>query len=94
MSFQPVIIVGAGLAGLACAIELQKRQIPFLILEASDAPGGRVRTDCLDGFQLDRGFQVYLTAYPEGERLLDYKELQFGRFSPGAMVRLNGNFHK
>ena len=94
MSSAPVIIVGAGLAGLACAIELQNKNIPFLILEASDGPGGRVRTDHVDGFQLDRGFQVYLTAYPEGERLLDYKKLQFGRFSPGAMVRLNGNFHR
>ena len=94
MSSEPVVIVGAGLAGLACAIELHKRQIPFLLLEASHAPGGRVRTDRLDGFQLDRGFQVYLTAYPEGERLLNYKDLQFGRFSPGAMVYLNGSFHR
>ncbi len=94
MSSDPVIIVGAGLAGIACALQLQKKNLPFLILEASDAPGGRVRTDHVDGFQLDRGFQVYLTAYPEGERLLDYKALQFGSFSPGAMVRLTGNFHR
>lgn len=82
------------MAGLACALELQKKKIPFLILETSGAPGGRVRTDIVDGFQLDRGFQVYLSAYPEGERLLDYSALQFGRFSPGAMVQLNGNFHR
>ena len=94
MNPEPVVIVGAGLAGLACALELQKNKIPFLLLEASDAPGGRVRTDIVEGFQLDRGFQVYLTAYPEGERLLDYGALQFGSFSPGAMVRLNGNFHR
>ncbi len=94
MNSQPVAIVGAGLAGLAAALELQRRNIPFQIFEASDAPGGRVRTDLVDGFRLDRGFQVYLTAYPEGQRLLDYPSLQFGRFLPGAMVRLDGRFHR
>lgn len=94
MNVEPVVIVGAGLAGLACALELHAKNIPFLVLEASDQPGGRVRTDLVEGFQLDRGFQVYLTAYPEGQRILDYDALQFGRFSPGAMVRLNGRFHR
>ncbi len=94
MNVEPVIIVGAGLAGLACALELQTKKIPFLLLEASDQPGGRVRTDFVEGFQLDRGFQVYLTAYSEGQRVLDYDALHFGRFSPGAMVRLNGRFHR
>ena len=45
------------------------------LLEASDAPGGRVRTDVVEGFRLDRGFQVMLTAYPEAKRLLDYDAL-------------------
>ncbi len=93
-STAPVAIVGAGLAGLACALELQRRQIPFRIFEASDAPGGRVRTDIVEGFRLDRGFQVYLTAYPEGPRVLDYAALRWGRFLPGALVRLNGRFHR
>jgi phytoene dehydrogenase-like protein len=56
----PVIIIGAGLAGLACALELERNSVPCHVLEASDAPGGRVRTDSLDGYLLDRGFQVYL----------------------------------
>jgi phytoene dehydrogenase-like protein len=90
----PVAIVGAGLAGLGCALELQRRNIPFQLFEASDSPGGRVRTDSVDGFLLDRGFQVYLTAYPEGQQLLDYPSLRFGRFLPGAMVRLDGRFHR
>ena len=94
MKHTPVIIVGAGLAGLACARELQARRIEFAIHEASDSPGGRVRTDLVDGFRLDRGFQVYLTAYPEGKRVLDYDALRFGRFSPGAMVRLGDRFHR
>ncbi|MFN9431449.1 MAG: FAD-dependent oxidoreductase, partial [Acidobacteriota bacterium] len=94
MNSHPVAIVGAGLAGLGCALELQRRNIPFQLFEASDSPGGRVRTDSVDGFLLDRGFQVYLTAYPEGQQLLDYPSLQFGRFLPGAMVRLDGRFHR
>ncbi|MFN9300702.1 MAG: protoporphyrinogen/coproporphyrinogen oxidase, partial [Acidobacteriota bacterium] len=94
MNSHPVAIVGAGLAGLGCALELQRRNIPFQLFEASDSPGGRVRTDSGDGFLLDRGFQVYLTAYPEGQQLLDYPSLQFGRFLPGAMVRLDGRFHR
>jgi phytoene dehydrogenase-like protein len=93
LSSKPVLIVGAGLAGLACATELHRRQIPFQLIEASDAPGGRVRTDQVDGFLLDRGFQVYLTAYPEGQKLLDYKRLQFGHFAPGALIHLNDKFH-
>jgi phytoene dehydrogenase-like protein len=94
MSTPPVAIVGAGLSGLTCALELLENGVPFQIFEASDAPGGRVRTDVVEGFRLDRGFQVYLTAYPEGKRHLDYKELQFGRFLPGAMVRHGGRFHR
>ena len=82
-----VVIIGAGVAGLCCALRLQERNIPCLILEASDAPGGRVRTDKVDGFLLDRGFQVLLTAYPEAQRLLDYKALQLRTFAPGALVR-------
>lgn len=94
MTRKPVVIVGAGLAGLACARELHNRGIEFVIHEASDGPGGRVRTDLVNGFRLDRGFQVYLTAYPEASRVLDYEALKFGRFSPGAMVRLSGRFHR
>ncbi|HSG39421.1 MAG TPA: NAD(P)-binding protein, partial [Thermoanaerobaculia bacterium] len=48
-----VVIVGAGVAGLCCALRLHEKNIPYLILEASDAPGGRVRTDKVDGFLLD-----------------------------------------
>ncbi|KAL8536119.1 hypothetical protein ACS0TY_011665 [Phlomoides rotata] len=88
-----VIVVGAGLAGLAAATRLQADNIPFLLLEASDAVGGRVRTDFLDGFTLDRGFQIFITAYPEAQKLLDYDALNLHRFYSGAKVFYGGRFH-
>jgi protoporphyrinogen oxidase len=88
------VIVGAGLAGLSCALSLQAAGLAVTLLEASDAPGGRVRTDVLEGFRLDRGFQVMLTAYPEAKRLLDYTALQLKTFQPGALVWHSGKFHR
>jgi phytoene dehydrogenase-like protein len=65
-----------------------------LILETSDAPGGRVRTDHLDGFLLDRGFQVYLDAYPKTGRLLDLVQLDLRPFKSGALLYQNGQLHR
>ena len=79
-------IIGAGLAGLSCAHALQKRGVDWTIFEASDAVGGRVRTDMVDGFRLDRGFQVYLTAYRAAGELLEYAPLNFRTFRAGAEV--------
>ncbi len=84
----PVVVVGAGLAGLACARHLTRAGVPVLVLEAEDAVGGRIRTDRLDGFLLDRGFQVFLTAYPEAAAVLDYNQLQLRPFYPGALIQL------
>ena len=83
----PVIIVGAGIAGLTCAVYLKQAGIDALLLEASDALGGRIRTDIVDGFQLDRGFQILLTAYPEAQRLLNYSALNLKLFRSGALIR-------
>jgi phytoene dehydrogenase-like protein len=91
---EPVVVVGAGLAGLACALHLGEGGVPVRLLEASDGVGGRVRTDVVDGFRLDRGFQVLLTAYPETQRVLDYAALDLKPFLPGALVRRESRFHE
>ncbi len=90
---EPVIVVGAGLAGLACARALQAAGQACVVLEASDGVGGRVRTDAVDGFLLDRGFQVLLTAYPEARVLLDYETLALRPLAAGARVRWKGEWH-
>jgi phytoene dehydrogenase-like protein len=89
-----IIIVGAGLAGLCCARVLHQAGISFLILEASDSVGGRVRTDRVEGFLLDRGFQVLQTAYPEAQAVLDYSALDLKPFYPGALVYYDGQLRR
>ena len=88
------LVIGAGLAGLTCARRLHERGLDVQILESSDRVGGRVQTDTVDGFRLDRGFQVLLTAYPETQRELDYDALDLHAFRDGALVRYNGRFHR
>ena len=81
-----VIIIGGGLSGLTAARQLHKNGIDFKLIEAADRIGGRVKTDIIEGFRLDHGFQVLLTAYPEAKRWLDYTKLNLKSFSPGAML--------
>jgi phytoene dehydrogenase-like protein len=73
---------------------LHQAGIPVLILEASDGVGGRVRTDRVEGFLLDRGFQVFQTAYPEARRVLDYRALDLKPFYPGALVYSGGRLNR
>ncbi len=82
-----VAIIGAGLAGLSCAKELKRNKINFHIFEASDSVGGRVKTDNVDGFLLDRGFQLYNPSYVEGKKILDYEKLNLKAFTPGIAIR-------
>ena len=64
-----VVVVGAGLAGLTCAIYLQRSGVEVTVLEASDRVGGRVKTDSVNGFRFDHGFQVINPNYSEIKRL-------------------------
>ena len=91
---EAVIIVGAGVAGLSCARRLMDANIPFVILEAQQRIGGRLKTDKVDGFLLDRGFQVLQTAYPEARRMLDYRRLNLKTFAPGAIIHTEGHFYR
>ena len=83
-------IVGAGLAGLAAAVTLTDRDHDVVVFEASNGVGGRVRTDVVDGYLLDRGFQILLTAYPVAQRVLDMAALDLRRFQAGSLVQLDG----
>lgn len=94
VSEPPVLIVGAGMAGLAAATDLARHRVPFRVLESGDAPGGRVRTDVVDGFPCDRGFQVFLPAYPTARRLLDYEALRLRPFNAGALIYDGERLHR
>jgi phytoene dehydrogenase-like protein len=85
-----ITIIGAGISGLTAAVYLHQKGYKIQILEASERAGGRIKTDVIDGFRLDRGFQVLLTEYPETKALLDYKKLNLKRFLPGASVLYDG----
>jgi phytoene dehydrogenase-like protein len=89
-----VVVVGAGLAGLTCAVRLHEAGRQVVVLEASDGVGGRVRTDLVDGFRLDRGFQVLLTGYPAAQRWFDLDALDLRPFSPGVTIRRAGRFRR
>ena len=89
-----VVVVGAGLAGLACARHLTAAGVEVEVREASDAVGGRVRTDLVDGLQLDRGFQVHNTGYPEAQLVLDHASLALRPFTAGALVRYGDRLHR
>jgi len=83
-----VIVVGAGLAGLTAATYLERAGLEVTVLEKSDRPGGRVKTDLIDGYRLDHGFQVINSGYSEIRKLNLLAGLDFQRISPN--IRLAG----
>lgn len=87
-------IIGAGVSGLVAAKVLEQHGFYPTLLEATDGVGGRVRTDLVDGHQLDRGFQVLLTAYPAAKKFLDLEALDLQLFKPGAVIFNQGKQDK
>ncbi|MBM7516617.1 NAD(P)/FAD-dependent oxidoreductase [Nocardioides nitrophenolicus] len=89
----PAVVVGAGLAGLAAALRLHRAGVTVVVLEAGDDLGGRVRSDVVDGFVIDRGFQVLNTAYPALRRSVDLAELDLRPLPRGVRLRRAGRLH-
>ncbi len=87
-----VVVVGGGPAGLAVAAHLSRAGCAVHVLEKDSEIGGRLRTDMVDGFRLDRGFHVLFTAYPEARRILDYTALDLRAMPSGSMVHAHGRF--
>ena len=83
-------IIGAGVSGLIAAIVLEQNGFYPTVIEATNRVGGRVKTDIIDGYQLDHGFQVLLTAYPAAQKYLDFEALDLQKFLPGAAIFKNG----
>lgn len=85
-----VVVVGAGLAGLSAAVRLAAAGVDVHVAEAAGHAGGRLATERVDGFVVDRGFQVLNTGYPRAADL-DLAALDLGWFWPGAAVRVDGS---
>jgi protoporphyrinogen oxidase len=79
-------IIGAGISGLIAAQVLENYGYAPIVIEATDRVGGRVKTDNVNEYQLDHGFQVLLTAYPAAQKYLDYEALDLQLFLPGASI--------
>jgi phytoene dehydrogenase-like protein len=84
-----VVVVGAGLAGLSAALRLAAAGVDVHVAEAAAHAGGRLATERVDGFVVDRGFQVLNTGYPRAADL-DLPALDLGWFWPGAAIRVDG----
>jgi protoporphyrinogen oxidase len=82
-------IIGAGVSGLTAALVLESNGFRPVIFEASDRIGGRLKTDLIDGYQMDHGFQVLLTAYPMAQKYLNFEQLELQDFLPGATIFIN-----
>jgi len=88
-----VVVVGAGLSGLTAAYLLQRKGYKVHVFDAASQVGGRVRTERVEGFLLDRGFHLLHTAYPEFKNFIDMKLLNVKPVYNGALIRYDGDFN-
>ena len=88
-----VAVIGAGMAGLTAAYLLQKKGYKVHVFESEGQVGGRIRTDRVEGFLLDRGLQLFHTAYPEVKNFIDVKKLNIKPIYNGALIRYDGDFN-
>lgn len=89
-----VVVVGAGLSGLVAALDLTAAGLNVAVLDRANHVGGRVSTDRVDGFVLDRGFQILNTSYPQVRRRLDLAAMGARRLTAGALVRHDGRLRR
>ena len=80
------VIIGAGLSGLACALQCQKANKSFILVEKSNRVGGRIGSVKEDGYVFDLGFQVYNTAYETTNSLISLDKISLNHFKPGAVI--------
>ena len=85
-----VHIIGGGISGLVAAQVLENHGLSPVIIDANDRVGGRLKTDAVKGFQLDRGFQVLLSSYSAAKKYLDYKSLNLQKLKAGSCVFASG----
>lgn len=81
-----IAVIGAGIAGIYCSSELINQGYEVDLYEKSGEIGGRMKTDLIEGFQVDHGFHVLQTGYEFTQKVIDYEELEFQSFEPGALV--------
>lgn len=89
-----ILVVGAGLSGLSCALALHRAERDFLLLDAAPQVGGRQRTTIRDGFTLDHGFQVVLSSYRAVSEVVDIPSLNPRWFESGALIHHSGKFSR
>lgn len=89
-----VIVVGAGVAGLAAAGHLTRAGLTVTVLEAAPTTGGRMATEKVDGFRLDRTAQLLSTSYPELRRTPGLDTLPLRPFAPGVLLHADGHHHR
>ena len=87
------VIIGAGLSGLSCAVQLEKERRDYLLVEKANRIGGRLGSLYEEGNIYDIGFQVFNTAYKNTMQLLDRDKVKLKMFKPGSVIHDGKSFN-